>query len=259
MLKIANDLIQIAVCTNQGRLPYMEDRYSINMSLDPNYPNKSFFAIFDGHGGSFSAKFCARELPRRLGQAENISNESLKKIIADLDNDLLAEDRKSGTTCTFVIIDYISLEVIIGNIGDSRVLIGNEDRIIFRTRDHVPNIVAEQQRIEAAGGYIKEGRVDGRLAMSRALGDWSFKTPLKKVICDPDISRRDMSRFGKYWWILLGSDGLFQEGQVSANKIRNIINSYPKSNVAEVLCNYPAKTDNISVIFISPREPWKNE
>jgi hypothetical protein len=35
--------------------------------------------------------------------------------------------------------------------------------------------VKEKQRIEAAGGYVENGRVDGYLNLSRALGDHCFK------------------------------------------------------------------------------------
>jgi len=47
------------------------------------------------------------------------------------------------------------------------------------TKDHHPNRDEERNRVEAAGGYILEWagvpRVNGELAISRAIGDIPFK------------------------------------------------------------------------------------
>lgn len=47
------------------------------------------------------------------------------------------------------------------------------------TRDHRPDRDEERKRVEAAGGYVMEWagvpRVNGQLAISRAIGDLYFK------------------------------------------------------------------------------------
>jgi protein phosphatase 2C family protein 2/3 len=43
------------------------------------------------------------------------------------------------------------------------------------TDDHKPKHPKEEQRIKKAGGYVENGRVNGSLALSRALGDFAFK------------------------------------------------------------------------------------
>lgn len=47
------------------------------------------------------------------------------------------------------------------------------------TRDHHPDRDDEKSRVESAGGYVYEwggvARVNGQLAVSRAIGDLSFK------------------------------------------------------------------------------------
>jgi serine/threonine protein phosphatase PrpC len=43
------------------------------------------------------------------------------------------------------------------------------------TKDHSPIYAAEASRIQAAGGFIQDGRVNGRLEVSRAFGDPGFK------------------------------------------------------------------------------------
>ena len=41
--------------------------------------------------------------------------------------------------------------------------------------DHKPMDTLERERIEAAGGFVEFNRVNGNLALSRALGDFVFK------------------------------------------------------------------------------------
>lgn len=47
------------------------------------------------------------------------------------------------------------------------------------TKDHHPSREDEKSRVEAAGGYVTEwagvSRVNGQLAVSRAIGDLTFK------------------------------------------------------------------------------------
>lgn len=42
--------------------------------------------------------------------------------------------------------------------------------------DHKPDLPEESARIKKAGGTISDGRVNGNLNLSRALGDLEYKT-----------------------------------------------------------------------------------
>ena len=49
------------------------------------------------------------------------------------------------------------------------------------SKDHKPDLPEERSRIIKAGGEVVEGRVNGMLALSRAVGDFDYKpiTPPK--------------------------------------------------------------------------------
>jgi len=68
--------------------------------------------------------------------------------------------------------------------------------------DHKPELTEERERIEKAGGTVLLNRVNGTLAVSRALGDYDFKAHVnlsveeQLVIPEPtvDIVKRDQAR-----------------------------------------------------------------
>jgi protein phosphatase 1L len=76
---------------------------------------------------------------------------------------------------------------VIANTGDSRAVIGKDGGWMQLTLDHKPNVPEERMRIEGLGGRVivwGVPRVQGILAMSRALGDPSLKpfvTPEPRV------------------------------------------------------------------------------
>lgn len=94
--------------------------------------------------------------------------------------DFLSEYQEdSGCTATFALINTESsgsMTVAIGNIGDSRsLLIRANGEFSFVTRDHKPDDHSEKKRILRANGSVFRHRVEGSLALSRAIGDKVFK------------------------------------------------------------------------------------
>lgn len=79
--------------------------------------------------------------------------------------------------------------------------------------DHKPENEDETIRICEAGGNVVSGRVNEKLAVSRAIGDLSYKGrtdlgPEKQVItCVPDITRR--ARSPKDSFIIIACDGIW--------------------------------------------------
>ena len=62
------------------------------------------------------------------------------------------------------------------NTGDSRCVSSINGEALALSIDHKPSDELERERIENAGGFVEFNRVNGNLALSRALGDFAFKT-----------------------------------------------------------------------------------
>jgi protein phosphatase 2C family protein 2/3 len=79
--------------------------------------------------------------------------------------------------------------------------------------DAAYNCLVESARITAGGGFVEYGRVNGNLALSRAIGDFEFKKNTEKcaeeqvVTADPDIMERDLLSTDEF--IILACDGLW--------------------------------------------------
>lgn len=116
----------------------------------------------------------------------------------------------SGTTAVIAILDGELL--IIGNVGDSRAVMGDQKgSTIPLSFDHKPNQLKERRRIKEAGGFITftgVWRVAGILATSRALGDFPLKEPRKLVTAEPDVLTFSL-RDHKAHFVILATDGLW--------------------------------------------------
>lgn len=66
-------------------------------------------------------------------------------------------------------------KLYVANAGDSRCVLARAGTAVPLSFDHKPDNEEEKLRIEKAGSTISEGRVDGNLNLSRALGDLRYK------------------------------------------------------------------------------------
>lgn len=68
--------------------------------------------------------------------------------------------------------------VYCSNSGDSRAVLATKaGKCIEMSYDHKPENEGELARVKAAGGFVEDGRVQGVIAVSRAIGDWEYKNP----------------------------------------------------------------------------------
>ena len=99
-----------------------------------------------------------------------------KDVIVSADDDE-RPSFASGCTAVVVLFDRINLKLYIANCGDSRSVLSRNGTAIDLSEDHKPEDLIEVTRINNAGGHVTdEGRINGCLNLSRALGDLRYKT-----------------------------------------------------------------------------------
>ena len=232
--------LKFAVSSMQGWRVRMEDEHSLvgEIQSPPGLRNLSLFAVYDGHGGNFTSHyagnhfvnvFSARKEVREyalMSQTDRDDVPGLSLLKAGLVNAFFEIDEKikvargvagrqndrSGSTIVVVVITPKHL--VCANAGDSRACFRRDGIAKPLSFDHKPNEPVELSRIVNAGGFVRIKRVDGDLAVSRALGDFQYKNrpnlpaELQKVTALPDVIvyPRDYS---KDEFILLACDGIW--------------------------------------------------
>lgn len=109
--------------------------------------------------------------------------------------------------------EKIARRIYVANTGDSRSVISLQGEARPLSFDHKPMNPDENARIIAAGGFVEFNRVNGNLALSRALGDFEFKQnanlpPERQVVtADPEIVVYDIT--GEEEFLVLACDGIW--------------------------------------------------
>lgn len=250
--------------------------------------NWGFFGVFDGHGGDKCSKFLARRLPEALeAKGPPRTEAEWKGLALGLDAEFLASGESSGSTAAMVFAEANGdhFHVQVGNVGDSRVLLGRADGTMATgrgtdgalTRDHNPSDADELARVMSTGGFVRDcggtPRVNGTLAMSRAFGDASYKETGgpsledRPVCAVPEVTQLqcDPNEF-----LLLVCDGVSEGNFPNRNVVRfaherlSLSQSPPDpGEVAAAVCQEALRLgskDNISclVVLFGPEAGTQN-
>eukprot|EP00928_Gymnodinium_smaydae_P099619 TRINITY_DN955_c1_g1_i1.p1 TRINITY_DN955_c1_g1~~TRINITY_DN955_c1_g1_i1.p1 ORF type:complete len:638 (-),score=107.30 TRINITY_DN955_c1_g1_i1:56-1969(-) len=228
----------------------MEDANVIHME-----DSWGFFGVFDGHGGDQCSKFVANRIHEELKNGPPADDAAMKELMLRVDREFLESMQPSGSTGTFALVSKpdaartdgkYSLRV--GNIGDSRVLLGRADGTIVEgsgtdgglTTDHKPDHPSEKERIERTGGFVQMvqgvARVNGDLAVSRSFGDSQYKQtggPRQEdhpVSAEPEFTSLDCDPTDFLVIVCDGiSEGAFPNREVVALAAKEL---FPKSGEA---------------------------
>uniref|UniRef100_A0A0C9RAM4 protein-serine/threonine phosphatase n=1 Tax=Fopius arisanus TaxID=64838 RepID=A0A0C9RAM4_9HYME len=108
----------------------------------------------------------------------------------------ITEEPGADSGCTAVVAILQGNELFVANAGDSRCVLCRDGEAVELSLDHKPEDQPEMARIVKAGGKVtSDGRVNGGLNLSRALGDHAYKqnstlSPQEQMISPlPDIKR----------------------------------------------------------------------
>eukprot|EP00116_Pleurobrachia_bachei_P005233 sb/3465495/ len=171
---------KVASSSMQGWRISMEDAHTTQLSIGGN-TRTNFFGVYDGHGGSQSAYYTQENLHKKITSQPAFKSgnveEALVKAFVELDKDMHEDSECRFTTsgCTSVVVMTRNNQIYCANCGDSRAVLSERGQAIPLSFDHKPGNEEELSRIKAAGGFVEFNRVNGTLALSRALGDFEFK------------------------------------------------------------------------------------
>eukprot|EP01026_Neomeris_dumetosa_P007256 TRINITY_DN1224_c0_g1_i1.p1 TRINITY_DN1224_c0_g1~~TRINITY_DN1224_c0_g1_i1.p1 ORF type:complete len:418 (-),score=77.48 TRINITY_DN1224_c0_g1_i1:411-1664(-) len=198
-------------CSLQGPRESMEDVIDVVKDGPCGY---MYAGVFDGHGGTEAANWlkdkfygvilqvlekqqcveqaedcdiidifekadglsCPVQLRQAIIDSFHEADQQLLKYLETQNDDVKSQ---AGSTATVALVRKD--KVFVANVGDSRAVLCCEDNTYLDlTREHRvwgrgSEVQSETERVQQAGGWIKDGRVCDILAVSRAFGDWEFK------------------------------------------------------------------------------------
>lgn len=263
--------LNYAVASMQGWRAQMEDAHACIPQMSGDLKDWGYFAVFDGHAGTTVAQYCSKHLLDRMIATGGIKaseepeqvKEGIREGFLDIDQHMHKLARKdswdrSGSTAAAVLISPEYIYFI--NCGDSRTLLCRDGQVVFYTEDHKPFNPREKERIQNAGGSVTLQRVNGSLAVSRALGDFDFKEvdwrPQTEQLVSPEPEIYEMERSPGDEFLILACDGVWDamgnEELCAFVRSRLKVCDDLRDICAQVidLCLYKGSLDNMSIIIV---------
>lgn len=289
--------MEIGHAAIQGLRAHFEDKHIITTMK--GLADHAFVAVLDGHAGTLTAEHAAEHLAsilqetkqwkkyvalsesaratsqdlvsQALVQAFLDMDDSLRKILVT-DSNVVHNESGSAVICALISPSHIYC----ANLGDCRCVLASKGDVVAMSADHKPSLYEEEKRIQQAGGFVQFDRVNGMLAMSRALGDFTYKMNDKLsaskqlVIAYPDISVRSRSPDSDMV-LILACDGVWdvvsnyeaanfvtyplekQNTVESSTGIELVSDKLSAQDLAESLVDWALKresTDNISAVVV---------
>lgn len=298
------DVCKWGATSMQGWRKSQEDAHIARCDLPDNV---CLFGVFDGHGGKEVSIFVKEKFVAELIKSEEYKSknyaEALKKNFRRMDvimeepegkarlkqiqDEFGNPDPFSGgmnrgdddsiakfTGCTAVVVLITPTHYFCANAGDSRCVLGRASgpQMCFPlSDDHKPDNTEEKARIEAAGGFVEENRVNGSLNLSRSLGDFEYKSSEnlpyteQMVTCDPEV--RSVARQQVDQFVILACDGIWDcltseecvvqtrealSRQPAGQPVSKIIEEmFDRIIAQDILSSAGVGTDNMTCIIVS--------
>ncbi|OWZ16551.1 Protein phosphatase 1E [Phytophthora megakarya] len=277
---------------------------------EPHHQRQSFYALFDGHSGVRAATFSNQRLvPYLIAHEGFLSDTQLafEECFARIDQEFLqkAEEESLGDGTTAAVVLIRGNRLITANIGDSRAVVSIGGQALDIIEEQTPGREDERMRIENQGGWVKEERelqlsklhsmdlsdpeiqqraervvkwvtiyrVNGELAVSRAIGDidykgealakyeyWAFPEGHDRVfhgdlvISMPECQEIEITP--EFDFLILACDGLWDtiKSKEAVKYVADRLNEgYSARQASQSLANLAIRSgssDNVSVVIV---------
>lgn len=247
--------MKVGFSSDIGQRPSFEDTHVILKSFG-GAKDKSFFAIYDGHGGKEASEEASKILHQILLAEIKTGKDvdyALEKAFIDTDKQIEKAGIESGTTAVVAFVN--GKELFVANAGDSRAVLDRGRLGVKRfSHDHKADDPDEIKRIESLGGFVTPktafdvARVNGIIAIARSLGDKYFG---EFVSPRPYISETKLTRNDKR--LILACDGVWDvlSDKEAVDLITEVKHSQKASEILKNLALKRGSTDNISVMVVN--------
>eukprot|EP00308_Calcidiscus_leptoporus_P016900 CAMPEP_0119398654 /NCGR_PEP_ID=MMETSP1334-20130426/140955_1 /TAXON_ID=127549 /ORGANISM="Calcidiscus leptoporus, Strain RCC1130" /LENGTH=381 /DNA_ID=CAMNT_0007422523 /DNA_START=534 /DNA_END=1679 /DNA_ORIENTATION=- len=177
------------------------------------------------------------------GDASNTTSEGTARICT-----LPASHVEAG--CTAVVVLIRGSKVFVANAGDSRAVLCRAGQAVALSFDHKPSLPTELARIEAGGGWVTaQGRVNGNLNLSRALGDLKYKGDDSRpraeqiISAEPDVDVHTISDGDDF--IIIACDGIWDclTNQQAVDFVRPLVDTVALDAIAERMLDHCLAAD----------------
>ncbi|KAJ9241691.1 hypothetical protein DTO169E5_3435 [Paecilomyces variotii] len=273
--------------------------------------DNGYFAIFDGHAGTFAAEWCGKKLhliledimrknpntpvPELLDQTFTSVDQQLEKLplknsgctavaaVLRWEDRIPSSQSATGSTAIAAAVSGSNRSygetdnaetptqatsnassnallskmqenatrqrvLYTANVGDARIVLCRNGKALRLSYDHKGSDENEGKRIANAGGLILNNRVNGVLAVTRALGDAYLKDLVTghpyttETVIQPDVDE----------FLILACDGLWDvcSDQEAVDLIRNVQDPQEASRILVDHALSRFSTDNLSCMVI---------
>ncbi|CAN8007081.1 unnamed protein product, partial [Ixodes pacificus] len=173
--------------------PYMSLVSNADASLDSSESEESSEEEEDGEDEEDEEdEEEEEEEEEEEGDAESATwDKKLKQRLSQLDSLADNETETVGydSGCTAVVALVRGRTLVVANAGDSRCVVCRSGKAVDMSLDHKPEDATELSRICRAGGRVtRDGRVNGGLNLSRAIGDHAYKRNTELELRDQMIT-----------------------------------------------------------------------
>lgn len=249
--------MKFTILQDQGARPYMEDTFMTGYAAGSTH---AIFGVFDGHGGSQVAEYCARKFKEcflNIVESTKITVQCIEHAFTMIDTEaeeIFGRAAHIGSTAIVGIIDCND-NIWMANCGDSLGMLVHADgtHTMLSVEHKVEN---EKTRLAQQGAIITYddgvARLFKTLNVSRGIGDYFMRPYFTSTPC---IMHTTLSQNDKY--VVVASDGIWDVFTASelSNLVMGIIHQelVPASDAVRIIHNEARRRgsgDNITLMLI---------
>lgn len=187
---------------------------SLDLYVSQNYEEalKECFIKIDAQLMSESGMDKIVQISKEVQEEQRITDQT--DFVGGNASDDVRKKIPVNTGSTACVLLVTQTEIYCANVGDSRAILSRGDSVFELSIDHKPDDEEEKRRIKAAGKRItSDGRIENKLALSRAIGDHYFKqnnalsVEEQAITCVPDVTC--IERHPDDSFLLVACDGIW--------------------------------------------------